>query len=182
MYLETERLILRPFCDSDGKDLYGYLSREEVVRFEPYPVFSLEEANKEAKKRALDPAFVAVCLRDPEGPGKLIGNLWHAADGAPDWRTWEIGYVFHSDFQGKGYATEAGSRLLEYLFCSLGAERVTAMCDPQNVKSWRLLERLGMRREGHLLHNVFFHRDDEGRPVWKDTYLYAILRSEFHSN
>ena len=56
------------------------------------------------------------------------------------------------------------------------------MCNPKNVQSWRLLERLRLRREGTLLQNIFFKRDAEGKPIWCDTYEYGILKSEWIAN
>ena len=53
------------------------------------------------------------------------------------------------------------------------------MCNPLNVSSWRLLERLNLRREGHLKQNIFFKYDDEGNPMWNDTYEYGILKHEW---
>ncbi|MDD2955144.1 MAG: GNAT family N-acetyltransferase [Oscillospiraceae bacterium] len=171
--METKRLILRSFSPDDGEGLFEYLSQEETVKFEPYGVFTREQAEKEAVTRAEDPAFWAVCLKDT---GKLIGNLYLAEQ---DFGTWELGYVFHSGYRGKGYATEAAKALIDDLFAQGRGRRVIALCDPLNPDSWRLLERLGMRREGHLLKNIWFDRDDAGRPVWKDTYEYAVLKEEW---
>ena len=56
--------------------------------------------------------------------------------------------------------------------------RIYAECDPENTRSWKLLEKAGMRREAHLIKNVYFHTDDNGLPKWKDTYIYALLKSE----
>ena len=53
------------------------------------------------------------------------------------------------------------------------------MVNPLNTASWRLLERLGMRREGYLMQNIVFHRDEEGQPLWQDTYAYAMLAEEW---
>ncbi|MTL92046.1 N-acetyltransferase, partial [Turicibacter sanguinis] len=61
----------------------------------------------------------------------------------------------------------------------LGARRIVAMCSPLNESSWKLLERIGMRYEGTLLQNVYFKKDEEGKPIWLDTYEYAILKSEW---
>ena len=52
------------------------------------------------------------------------------------------------------------------------------MCNPVNTTSWRLLERLGMRREGHLIQNIYFKKDENGEPIWSDTFEYAILKNE----
>ena len=175
MVMETQRLLIRPFDPADWEDLHEYLSDGQVVRFEPYNVFTADESRMEAVRRSSDPAFWAVCLKDG---GKLIGNLYLA--GQP-FDTWELGYVFNARYQGKGYATEAAACLMDHVFGRLGARRVTAMCNPHNTASWRLLERLGMRREGHLIRNIWFKRDECGEPIWVDTYEYAILAEEWNT-
>lgn len=171
--METTRLIIRPFTPADAADLHAYLSREEVVRYEPYPPFTREQAAEETIRRANDPNFHAVVLRES---GRVIGNLYFAPG---DFDTWELGYVFHDGYWGKGYATEACRALLNTAFAEGKVRRVVAMCNPENAASWRLLERLGMRREGHLRKNIWFVRDENDQPVWQDTYEYAILREEY---
>ena len=168
----TDRLVIRRFHACDGPALYEYLSDPEVVAFEPYPPLSEEEALREAERRAGGAAFYAVCL-----PGdKLIGNLYL---GEGECGSRELGYVFHRGYWGQGYATESVRALLRHAFAQSDVRRVTAQCDPQNPASWRMLERIGMRREGTLLQNVYFRTVGDGAPIWKDIYLYAILREEF---
>ncbi|NLW88824.1 MAG: GNAT family N-acetyltransferase [Clostridiaceae bacterium] len=174
--METERLLIRRFMPGDAGGLFEYLSREAVVRYEPYSVFTREQAEVEAMRRAGDPNFLAVCLRDS---GRLIGNLYLAPG---EFDTWELGYVFHDGYQGKGYATEAARAVTDELFESGKARRIVAMCNPENTASWRILERLGMRREGHFREKVWFRKDSDGFPIWQDTYAYAILRSEWEKN
>ena len=148
--MEKERLIIRRFRPEDGADLYDYLSREKVVRFEPYGVFSREQDEREAARRADDEAFWAVCLKES---GKLIGNLYLSEQ---DFVTRELGYVFNPDFWDMGYAFETTKAMINEEFQNQDARRIIAMCNPQNERSWRLLERLGMRREGHLRQNIWF--------------------------
>jgi RimJ/RimL family protein N-acetyltransferase len=174
--METERLIIRDFKADDWADLYEYLSKEIVVRYEPYGVFSIDDAIKEAEKRSKNECYLAVCLK---GNNKLIGNVYFGRQEPEDILTWEIGYVFNSEYWGRGYAAEACRKVLEYGFMRLGAHRIAAMCNPRNKASWRLMERLNMRREGHLLKNIFFKRDKAGNPLWIDTYEYAILSEEW---
>jgi RimJ/RimL family protein N-acetyltransferase len=174
--METERLIIRRFLPEDGEALFEYLSREAVVQYEPYGVFTHEGAQAEAARRAGDMNFWAVCLKDT---GRLIGNLFLAPG---EFETWELGYVFHDDYQGKGYATEAARAMTDELMRSGKARRIVAMCNPKNTASWRLMERLGMRREGHFREKVWFRLDSDGTPIWQDTYAYAILRSEWEEN
>ena len=171
--METNRLIIRPFVKEDADDLYAYLSREEVVRYEPYPPFNREQAAEEAVRRANDPNFHAVVLK---AENRVIGNLYFAPG---DFDTWELGYVFHDAYWGHGYAAEACRALLTQAFTQGNVHRVIAMCNPENIASWHLMERLGMRREGHLRKNIWFFKDENDRPVWQDTYEYALLREEF---
>lgn len=171
--MRTERLLLRMFLPSDEQDLYEYLSNKEVVKYEPYDVFTIEQAHQEVINRSNNPDFWAVCLKDT---GKLIGNIYLSQQA---FDTWELGYVFNRDYQGNGYATEAAIALIDNLFSNTKAHRILAMCDPLNTASWKLLERLNMRREAHLLKNVWFSMDENNKPLWKDTYEYAILKEEW---
>lgn len=176
LILETERLFLRRFVPDDWRDLYEYLSCPEVVCFEPYDVFTEEQCRREAVQRAEEEFFWAVCLKSN---GKMIGNLYFQQQTPRDFQTWELGYVFNPLFSGQGYATESSRRILQYGFEQLQARRIIAMCNPKNTASWRLLERLTMRREGHLRQNIYFKTDEAGNPIWNDTYEYAILAEEW---
>jgi RimJ/RimL family protein N-acetyltransferase len=85
--LETERLTIRAFRPDDWRDLHEYLSQPETVRYEPYEPFSLDEAKREAERRANDENFYAVCLKESV---KLIGNIYLAER---DFDAAEIGFV-----------------------------------------------------------------------------------------
>lgn len=144
------RVVLRRFTPNDGPDLHAYLSQPAAVAFEPYGVLSADEAVRAAAERAGDERVVAVCLASTV---RLVENLYVAPDGPPQWRTWEIGYVFNPKGWANGYATVA-SRALR-----------PAHCDPRNTRPWALFERLGFRREAHLRSAASFAVDDAGRPV-----------------
>jgi [ribosomal protein S5]-alanine N-acetyltransferase len=173
--LTTQRLLIRRFTKNDWKDLWEYLSDERVVHYEPYEVFNEEQCKQEAIQRSKNEAFLAVCLRES---GKVIGNVYFAKQ---DFDTWELGYVFNYHYQGNGYATESVKEIMQEAFAHLGARRIIALCNPENKASWRLLERIGMRREGHLLENIYFKRDGSDNPIWQDTYEYAILAKEWRA-
>lgn len=168
MQIETERLILRRFCKSDLQDLYEYLSDEEVVRFEPYKPMDLQEAENTLNWRMTTEEMLAVELK---ASGKMIGNVYL---GQRDFEARELGFVFNRQYWGQGYARESCNALMQHAFAT-GVHRIYGECDPENVHSWRLLERLGFRREAHLRENVYFWKDEQGNPVWKDTLVYAIL-------
>src|SRR5690242_13999477 len=102
MNLESERLIIRRFSGDDWQDLHEYLSKEDVVKYEPYDIFSEEESKLEAVRRSQNDAFWAVCLKESN---KLIGNIYFQQQEPKEFLTWEIGYVFNPEFCGKGYAT-----------------------------------------------------------------------------
>lgn len=171
--IETNRLIIRRFTPGDWSDLYEYLSDPNVVLYEPYEVSSQEACKNEAINRSKRDDFFAVCLKQNN---KLIGNIYFSKQ---DFDTYELGYVFNANYQGHGYATEAAGSVMDYAFKNLNARRVVAFCSPKNTKSWRLLERLSMRREGHLKQNIYFKTDKSNNPIWLDTYEYAILSSEW---
>lgn len=169
----SERLIIRKFRAEDWKDIHEYLSDKKVIQFEPYEPFSENESKEEAIRRAENKAFLAVCLKES---GKVIGNLYFAKQ---DYETYELGYVFNSNYWHNGYATESVKALMKYAFIEWKVRRIIAMCNPKNELSWRLLERLNMRREGHLHQNIYFKTDVNKQPIWQDTYEYAILASEW---
>lgn len=166
--METPRLILRRYREADLEDLHRYLSDPEVLRFEPYRPMDMEETKAELQRRMASHEMIAVELKDA---GKLIGNVYL---GRRDFQSLELGFVFNREYWGMGLASESCRAVIEMAFAQ-GAHRIFAECDPENESSWRLLEALGFRREGHLLQNVYFWTDDKGRPLWKDTYIYGRL-------
>lgn len=105
---------------------------------------------------------------------KVIGNIYleEVLEGS-----WEIGFVFHSDYQHQGYGYEASLGIINQVF-NQGAHRVFAECHPENQASWKLLEKLGFKKEGHLRKNIFFNRTEEGKPIWQDTLVYGLLKED----
>jgi ribosomal-protein-alanine N-acetyltransferase len=176
LMLTTERLIIRPFLERDYQDLHEYLSLKETYRFEPGEPVSLEQAKKLASERAKGTDFWAVTLKDSK---KLIGHISFIQTEPKFFLTWEIGYIFNPAYQNKGYASEAARALVDYAFTKLGAHRVIGYCNPENIPSWKVLEKCGMKREGLRRKNAFFRKDKDGLPIWFDSYGYAILAEEY---
>lgn len=173
--LRGDRVLVRRFRPDDGAALHGALGRPEAVRFEPYGVQSRRRCDELAADRATDPAFWALCLAD----GWLVGTLFLAREEPSEWRTYELGFVLHPDHWGRGLAAEGARLLLDRCFGSWEAHRVVARCDPRNTASWRLLERLGLRREGLSVEAATFDDDGAGAQVWHDAYQYAVLEREW---
>ena len=103
--------------------------------------------------------------------GQLVGDC--GLKTGEDGRKAEIGFTLSREYQGKGYAYEAVSRLLDYAFGDLEIHRVVAIADQENAPSVALLERLGMRREGSFTQNVWF------KGGWASEHLYAVLRDQW---
>ena len=168
MSIETEHLLLRAFQESDYDDLFEFLFQLRDDEFEGYPGITYENGQEHMKYRLGSEEFYAVVLKET---GKVIGNIYC---GNRDYNAKEIGYIINRNYQRRGYACEALQVVIKASIQS-GTHRLYAECDPRNEASWRLLEKAGMRREAHLRQNIFFHKDADGQPVWKDTYIYAIL-------
>jgi RimJ/RimL family protein N-acetyltransferase len=106
-----------------------------------------------------------------EHGGEVIGNVNVVVD--PDNRQGEIGFVFHPDHQGHGYATEAARALIDHAFEHYGLHRVYGRLEPRNLASARVLEKLGMRREAHLIENEWIKGE------WQSEAIYALLAREW---
>ncbi len=164
----TEHLILRRYKKNDLKDLYEYLSNSDVVKYEPYKPMTMSEVESNLAWRISTYEMIAVELKSNH---RMIGNVYL---GKRDCESLEMGYVFNKDYWGKGYAKESCEALMALAFAD-GIHRIFAECDPQNIASWKLLESLEFNREAHLKKNVYFWKDDNNKPIWKDTYIYAKL-------
>lgn len=167
---ETPRLILRRYRESDLEDLFEYLSDPETVKFEPYPPMDMAQVKDNLAWRISTEEMIAAELKDP---GKMIGNVYL---GKRDFESLELGFVFNRAYWGKGLAAEACREAISCAFAG-GVHRIFAECDPLNENSWRLLEALGFSREGWLRQNVYFKKDQNGQPIWKDTFIYAKLNT-----
>ena len=177
--LRTERLLLRPFTEDDLDDVTAYHSLPEVVRYLYWGVRDRDQVREllgqRRRRRRLaeegDIATLAVVLQET---GRVIGEVnlhWVSAMH----RQGEFGFVFHPDFHGHGYASEASTRLLDLAFDSLGLHRVYGRADASNVASAALMRRLGMRQEAHFVQNEIFKGD------WGDEVVFAILADEWRA-
>jgi RimJ/RimL family protein N-acetyltransferase len=172
----TERLTLRPATAEDADTMYAYRSLEPVARWmTQLPTDVLGWRDDFAKRSP----YTLMILLDGEAVGDLFlktEDAWAQAevrDRAKDVSA-EIGWCLAPPHEGRGYATEAVRELLWIAFDALGLRRVTAICFADNEPSWRLMERVGMRREAHHVRDNL-HRDGE----WYDGFTYAMLADEW---
>ena len=168
MRIETNDLIIRNFELSDQNDLCEYMMQRVNAEFESYPDFTCGKAEKEIKFRAQSDEFYAIELKDEH---KVIGNIYL---GNRDFNGRELGYVLNENYHHMGYGSEAAEAMMKYMF-KQGVHRIFAECAPENKASWKLMEKIGMKREAHFRKNVSFHKDKYGQPIYWDTYVYALL-------
>lgn len=176
--IESDRIVVRRFGADDWADLHAYLSLAETYRFEPGGPIGVDEAKALAVQRASADDFFAVCLK---ATGRMVGHVYLGPAEAREFMTWELGYIFNPRYHNQGLCTEAARLVVAHAFDTLGAHRVVAYCDPLNVASWRVLEKLGLRREACFRRNAFFRRDEGGCPLWHDSLCYAVLADERRS-
>ncbi len=177
--LETERLLLRSYEEGDLDAIADLLSIPEVMRYLFEEPLSREEAAATLYRRIPmrkieregDRLALVVTLR--EG-GTVIGTV-NLTLRSEEHRQGELGYVFHPDYQGRGYATEAARALLDSGFQTGRFHRIYGRCDARNISSARLMERLGMRREAHFVENEWF------KGAWGSEFVYAILKHEWEA-
>jgi len=173
--ISTKRLTIRSFTAGDAADLYEYLSAPAIYRFEPGEPVDFDRAVRIAQERASATDFWAIELTETS---KMIGHIYFKQTEPAELRTWELGYIVNPAYQRRGYATEATAALLRKTFQEKHIHRVFAHCNPENPASWKVLERVGLRREGLFRKNIFFRRGPDGEELWTNTYEYAILKEE----
>jgi RimJ/RimL family protein N-acetyltransferase len=177
--LRTDRLLLRPFRPEDLDRLADWHSRPEVARFLYWEPRSREEAEEALAKRIAhtrleedDDIFTLAVER--LGDGLVLGESTIFRR-SREHRQVEVGYVFHPDAGGNGYATEATRALISFAFEELRAHRVFARTDARNESSAALLRRLGFREEAHFREAEIF------KGAWGEELVFALLDREWSS-
>ena len=181
--LQTPRLILRPFEKRDAADAFEYLHEPTVHCFACMRTETMEDAEKAVLERAKDcEYYFAITLKEN---GKVIGEIDAMPETpAPDEKnavldTFSPCWMLNTKYHGQGYAFEAAEAFFNYLFFEKGARRIYAYTEDYNIASQKLCEKLGMRREGLFYEFVTFVNDENGDPVYENTYQYAILKREW---
>ncbi len=170
--LQTERLVLRPFLDSDFEAVHRYSSDPETTKYmffgpndEAATRRFLSYVKTEWSSREQRAYECAVILKDG---GALAGGVSLFRTGPLG----ELGWILAPEYRMRGYASEAAGALMDWGFSELGLHRIRARCDARNERSRRVMERLGMRREA-LFRSARFVRGE-----WQDEYEYAKLKDE----
>jgi [ribosomal protein S5]-alanine N-acetyltransferase len=176
MNLTGKRIILRELQDSDWQGIHDYASQEQACRFQPWGP-NTEEETKSFVQEALEDAkrnprtrffFVIQDSQNHELLGAVELNIRDLHNQAGD-----IGYIINPKSWGKGFATEAAELVIQYGFEVLKLHRIFATCNPGNNGSARVLEKLGMTKEGTMRHHL------KMKDGWRDSHLYSILENEW---
>ena len=174
--LATGRLTLRPFVAEDFTAYAAYHTLPEVYRY----LYAAPPAGVDLQKQ-FDEVLSAPF--DTDGDAfrlAVVSTAEHAVIGETILKLaskaalqGEVGYIFNPAFAGKGYATEAVASTIDFGFFNFGFHRIFARLDTANRGSVGVVERLGLRREAHLVQNDRFNGE------WGDEYIYAVLASEW---
>ncbi|WP_322789717.1 GNAT family N-acetyltransferase [Agromyces hippuratus] len=173
----TERLRLRTMREADLGDILAYQSRADVCEYLLYEPRDRETLAariakwSEQSTLASDGDFLELAV-EHRSDARVIGDLYFMLERAEHGCA-AIGWAFHPGYSGQGYATEAAMEVLRLGFDSIGLHRIVAEVDPLNAASVALCRRLGMRKEAHLVGNIWF----KGR--WADTDVYALAETEW---
>ena len=175
--LESERLIYRKFKYEDLSIIFDMLGNAENMKYRT------EEPKNEAEVHAylswaITSAEAEECKNFKyavvlKSDNSLIGSceIYNITDSA------ELAWELHRDYWQKGYGTEIGKTLLKFGFETLNIHRIIADCQTQNHGSYKIMERIGMRREAHFIKskrgNSTFNYE------WCDRFQYAILQEEW---
>jgi [ribosomal protein S5]-alanine N-acetyltransferase len=171
--ITAERIILQELKDKDWESIHSYASLEAASRFQPWGPNTILDT-KNFVRQAVQDMNVSPRKRNvfsvfEKGNSEMIGHCELNIDGPSA----ELSYIIHPDHWGKGFATELSMTLVRYGFEELGLHRIIATCDVRNIGSYRVLEKVGMTREGRLRKDLLI------KDGWRDSYLYGILEEEW---
>ncbi|WP_053005784.1 GNAT family N-acetyltransferase [Kiloniella spongiae] len=168
--LETSRLRIRQYQGTDLEPTRRMSQDPELRKWLLSGVYSDKEHEEYVKVSSTSDTKDFVVEEKATGlvMGEMTFHRWEVQ------RTWEMGWLILPEFQGKGYASEAAKSLLKVGFEQMELHRIVAMAHPENSASWRLMEKIGMRKEGAYLQSI--PRPDS---TWWDGVSYAILASEY---
>ncbi|TYC67320.1 GNAT family N-acetyltransferase [Stappia sp. BW2] len=175
----TDRLVLRPLEAGDAQALHAYQSLPETARYHFWEPRSLDEirtklADWVEMNHLEGEGTLAFAIERREEPG-LIGDASLRVTSVEALQG-TIGFSLHPACKGRGFATEAAGALLRMGFEDLHLHRIFACCDARNTGSWKVMGRLGMRREAHFREHARF------KGGWDEEFYYAILEDEWRNN
>lgn len=181
LQIETDQLILRRYQESDLEDILEFSETADwwLARILPW----------EANRKSIEEYWEKVKDLDPFGDPKwfdlvielksnrkVIGIVGYGVTVIDEQhKQGMVGWFLGREYQKKGYATEAARAIISFGFSELGLHRISARTGKDNIPSWKLMERLGMRREAH------FRESHTVKGEWRDEFIYAVLAHEWQT-
>lgn len=176
MTLETKRLIIRPLTIEDKYELFEYRRDKETNKYQgwiPETIEDVEVFIGKTSKLINIPETWFQCVIIEKETQKIVGDLGiHFID--TENKQVEIGCTLNKIFQNKGFATESIKQVIDYLFHELNKHRIITTIDPLNINSIRLVQRIGFRKEAHLVESFFLN----GK--WFDELIYVITEKDWN--
>ncbi|WP_391203533.1 GNAT family N-acetyltransferase [Psychrobacillus sp. L4] len=174
--LISERVFLREMDEKDWIDVHVYASQEMVCQYQPWgpntkteSMDFVKQVLRDAKKEDRTRFVFAIIEKETE---RMIGaGEFNIRDNRN--KTGEIGYIINPDFWGKGVATEVAKLLIGFGFKQFQLHRIYATCDPRNIASFKVLEKVGMTLEGRMREDLLI------KDGWRDSLVYSILEQEW---
>jgi len=187
--IETRRLLIRPYEDKDLEDIFDYSGTSDFWLMRTLPWQPTREGVKKfwESRRVMDTTNQVDqidlivewkeidLIVEWKEKSKVIGNIGILISKNIDNKQGTIGWLLGNKFQGQGFASEAARALLTFGFDALGLHRISAGTSRDNIRSWLLMERIGMRREAHFKQSEYVNGE------WQDEFIYGILAEEWHS-
>jgi RimJ/RimL family protein N-acetyltransferase len=175
--IETARLLLRPYTEADLEDVLAIESRPDVARYLYWEPRSRAQVQMALLRRFPPPPMdsegqVLELAMEHREAGVVIGQMLLFLRSL-EHRQGELGFVLHPDYQHQGLASEGAREMLRLAFQELELHRVCGRCDRRNRASVAVMERLGMRREAHLVQNEWVKGE------WTDEIICAILADQW---
>jgi len=169
-------LTVRRLHRGDAADVLAYRSDPAVAGQQYWEPFTAEQvAALVADQAHVQPGMYGVPLiLAADYGGKVVGDFPLTIN-VPEHAQGEVGFSFHQGYTGRGLATRALAAVLGFGFVQLGLHRITAATFTDNERAWRLMERVGMRREAHFVHDGFV------RGRWVDVFAYGMLEDEWRA-
>ncbi len=171
--LKTERLILRPLQLTDLDDLFEYAQDPAVFQPGMWQPYGSYESAKRHLETVLSHYFDGLLwwALEHKADGKMIGRCELSHVDRDDKHA-EIGYALNSNYWRQGLMTEAMNRIINYALKEMKLNRIQAYVLIDNTRSYKLLEKMGFEREGHLRE----FSQVKGYP--EDVYIYGLLKSD----
>ncbi len=173
----TQRLRIREFNEGDYAALRNMDTRAEFNTYEREFVTEAETRSslQESISTQLEIPRTVYRLAITIQPQDTVKGVIKISSINARIREWEVGWAIHPDEWGKGYATEAAWKVIDWVFREFGVHRVVAYCHAENTASVRVMEKLGMQRDGRLKEVRWLNG------MWWDELVYAILEREWKS-